>query len=1166
MDAVTVRSARAEERGRAALLRWAMGVDCRVKIHRDVMSVLVAMGTLMIRMYLIATLFFLSVTLAVRADEPISPTLADDAVVNEELSRGRTPLGKPGEDRTGYRKSWAFIIGINYDDPARSDRDRLVLPKLKNAERDARALRELLISHYGYAAENIIYNETGADATHQWMRESLRRLCDPNEVSPEDSLLVFFAGHGDRLESTKDQGALFPYDVQFGNGRPIANTYLRVHSDLSDIIETSPARHKLVILDSCYSGEIFNIGARPSSDFHRDADALFEMPCMQAMTSCRASQVASDGPGANSPFTESLLKSLQQLPARHVKAKRIWTNWLFAYMQTALPNGQTPDCRNLTGDGEFSFFPNRKDAQLFEEFLPTATDYQMLQVSAGSEQGLWWFDETPWFLPSLREEILQKLEADRSGIANMRLSRVRIKEAARSWQASSQNASANKANNNEQGIGPIVELRRKHLGMLLDESGKSSKKRTLETIVADLSADEVASDLEPEDLHLLAIAQHGLSLPEAAVSYQRAIEGYEGSAAGNRSTPNLPPEEVGSTRGDAMLALCKADFGQYFNENSSHQSSATEAHTMAARYFREAFNACHLQGPASFQIFVLCREADSWEAINRWADARECHERALATAVALDPNHYLAAFVHREMAWARMMEWKIGEAELSFAESNRILANWMGEAVSADAEATSASQHAEETPGYQPEFGELDIDAAFVIDPKVKNSNDQQARIAYFHNLHGLAMAQRFHARTAIAAAKYRHLAMEWEHALGQLRQTSGASDSSIEMHFVNRQINTLERLADCNLFGDPAVRDLSEALDDYERSAARIHWLEKQSYERSNAQLMYKRALVLCQESSVQDSELAVEMCKQADAIYAEEKLTASGLYQSLGVLTTPTVNLMAASPKVTKALQPLPEALASAREELRKTLYSYRAKLGSKPHRDQLELCLFASDILVQYGEEENPLLKSEDVDLLLSFCRIPLSPYQHFVNGQPVMGDSRGYLRPYYDTAMTALVDTEGRTAKKLLRLHWEATRGSICPKPELPVPVIALYLLRGEPYLLYSLPNGPSSTIRLGEDFSSTEIIAACHQSPAKALPLPRRVDQAFESWRMEHAGTKENSVVDIRLCPELVPRETRNLVETSQSDEQPTEVTKVIRSRFPFMLPSGFAVSAEPAGE
>ncbi|WP_197167859.1 hypothetical protein [Neorhodopirellula pilleata] len=136
------------------------------------------------------------------------------------------------------------------------------------------------------------------------------------------------------------------------------------------------------------------------------------------------------------------------------------------------------------------------------------------------------------------------------------------------------------------------------------------------------------------------------------------------------------------------------------------------------------------------------------------------------------------------------------------------------------------------------------VDASVANQVAFDESRDYSSKVAYLHNLHGIAMGMRFQGETALAAAEYRKLTDRVESAFGQFR--SDSADAAIEDQFIGRTINTQERLGDCNLFGDPEVRDLKEALDDYRRAMTRVHLLRDSARDQTTAVLLYKQALAL--------------------------------------------------------------------------------------------------------------------------------------------------------------------------------------------------------------------------------------------------------------------------------------------------------------------------------
>ena len=270
-----------------------------------------------------------------------------------------------------YRRQWAIIIGINYEN-LRGE-SAAEAPPLATAEADAQALYDRLLENYGYG-KSTVHLLLGEEAT----RENIRRLFgdqllgDEDKVTAEDSVLVFFAGHGNRRERTSADeayvGLLYPADLQVVPGRGVdAVSCLRIDEILGFLDDYCAARHKLVILDSCHSGEVFNFQARRSSGVNRDFRAqLFVQPSFQAIAAAGAAQFAADAGhgGEHSPFTQALLDALQYGPDAS-QPKVFTASELFAYLPRRVgelaTSGQDPRGGWLGGEGDFYFFPNDLD-------------------------------------------------------------------------------------------------------------------------------------------------------------------------------------------------------------------------------------------------------------------------------------------------------------------------------------------------------------------------------------------------------------------------------------------------------------------------------------------------------------------------------------------------------------------------------------------------------------------------------------------------------------------------------------------------------------------------------------------------------------------------------------------------------------------------------------
>ena len=138
--------------------------------------------------------------------------LAIGAVGYGLRDRGSAAVGEspPGEQQVGAvasaeqaMKYFALIIGIN--------KYQAEWPTLKNAVNDARRIESLLQSDYVFEEITALYDE---QATTENILAELERIAI--EMTPNDCVLVYHAGHGE-VDETAKEGFWIPYD-----GLPIA--------------------------------------------------------------------------------------------------------------------------------------------------------------------------------------------------------------------------------------------------------------------------------------------------------------------------------------------------------------------------------------------------------------------------------------------------------------------------------------------------------------------------------------------------------------------------------------------------------------------------------------------------------------------------------------------------------------------------------------------------------------------------------------------------------------------------------------------------------------------------------------------------------------------------------------------------------------------------------
>ncbi|MFZ1415708.1 MAG: caspase family protein [Defluviicoccus sp.] len=117
-------------------------------------------------------------------------------------------------------------------------------PPLKTAVADAQAVADLLRNRYGFASVKLL---TNVDRYQIYSAlEEMRRT-----VTEKDNLLIYFAGHGEKQKTfTGEQlGYWLPVNAERDS---TANWF--ANSALNETVNTSSARHILVVADSCYSG------------------------------------------------------------------------------------------------------------------------------------------------------------------------------------------------------------------------------------------------------------------------------------------------------------------------------------------------------------------------------------------------------------------------------------------------------------------------------------------------------------------------------------------------------------------------------------------------------------------------------------------------------------------------------------------------------------------------------------------------------------------------------------------------------------------------------------------------------------------------------------------------------------------------------------------------
>lgn len=231
----------------------------------------------------------------------------------------------------------ALIIGNNdYQDSSG------LWPNLSTALQDARSLAHVLENSYGFDDVRLLSNATRRDIILE-LNHLARR------VGPQDSILIYYAGHG-FLDRQTDRGYWIPVDAQ---GDDIT-TFIRnsaVRDEVALIAKNS--RHTLLISDSCFSGSLLRGGTRAMG--RNLADDFY----YQKVASKKSVQIFSAGgvefvddnfqQSGHSPFTYFLLNELNANRQPQLSLSELSTNVAKAVANNVL---QTPEVGVLYGAGD----------------------------------------------------------------------------------------------------------------------------------------------------------------------------------------------------------------------------------------------------------------------------------------------------------------------------------------------------------------------------------------------------------------------------------------------------------------------------------------------------------------------------------------------------------------------------------------------------------------------------------------------------------------------------------------------------------------------------------------------------------------------------------------------------------------------------------------------
>ncbi len=235
-------------------------------------------------------------------------------------------------------------------------------PSLKTPVKDVEAIAQVLSQRYGFSKKNMVVK---INATRRDILAGFNQL--RKESGPKDNVLVYYAGHGEYDDT--GQGWWIPVDGQ-------DNTDYVSNDDILGRLRAINAAHKLLISDSCFSGNLLTRGVvtvpkakRLPSRYMAEKTALLSV---QGLSSGGNEPVSDGGAkwGGNSIFAYHLLGQLRANQKPYFSAR------LLGYK---VSEQVANDTASLFGKGQtpvFSAIKNQGDQGGDFFFAPDASTIQ----------------------------------------------------------------------------------------------------------------------------------------------------------------------------------------------------------------------------------------------------------------------------------------------------------------------------------------------------------------------------------------------------------------------------------------------------------------------------------------------------------------------------------------------------------------------------------------------------------------------------------------------------------------------------------------------------------------------------------------------------------------------------------------------------------------------
>lgn len=193
-----------------------------------------------------------------------------------------------------FGKFYAIIIGNN---------DYGAYPSLKTPMADAKSLELLLRERYGFKTKLML------NANRHAIMSALNEL--NQKLTEQDNLLIYYAGHGE-IDKRSQTAYWLPVDSETGNSANWISS-----QSITEFLSIMPAKHIMVVADSCYSGALTGSAVAKLPEGMDDAKrerwlkAMNSRRARTVLTSGGVKPVMDQGGGEHSVFANAFLKVLR---------------------------------------------------------------------------------------------------------------------------------------------------------------------------------------------------------------------------------------------------------------------------------------------------------------------------------------------------------------------------------------------------------------------------------------------------------------------------------------------------------------------------------------------------------------------------------------------------------------------------------------------------------------------------------------------------------------------------------------------------------------------------------------------------------------------------------------------------------------------------------------